>query len=130
MSLEQRVAWSAQGSLGIRNVGDLDLLLDRLEREHGSDNPIILIVDGPCQESVYFGIGGDLSFVSASKEPYLTTVGEDSADGEIDYFFQGHHSPVARKQLIPSPLARKIVREFFMTGVLPQWQAWKPIGPK
>lgn len=63
MSLEQRVAWSAQGSLGIRNVGDLDLLLDRLEREHGSDNPIILIVDGPCQESVYFGIGGDLSFV-------------------------------------------------------------------
>ena len=129
-SQEQRVTWSADGSSSIRSITELDRLLDKLEEEHGPKNPIILIVDGPGQESVYVGVGGDMSFVSGTEEPYLTTVSEDSAGGEIEYLFQGHHSPVARKQLIPKDLARKIIREFFVTGVLPSWQTWTPIGPE
>ena len=126
---EQRVSWASDGSAIIRDVGELDSLLDRLFAEHGPDNPIIAIVDGPCEESVYLGIGGDTSFVSSTEVPYLTTVGTDLRDGEIDYFFQGHHSQVSRKQLIPAQVARKIVREFFSGGVLPSWQEWEPLGP-
>lgn len=129
LSREQYVAWSADESSLVRNVAELDLLLNKLDAEHGRDDPIILIVGGPGQEDVYFGVGGDMSFVSSTEEPYLTTVGDNSADGEVDYFFQGHHSPVARKQLIPADIARKIIREFFVSGVLPSWQTWKPIGP-
>jgi Immunity protein Imm1 len=128
-SREQLVSWSVDGSAIARDVGELDALLDKLADEHGEANPIIVIVDGPDEESVYYGVGGDSSFVSSIEEPYLTTVGSDSSASDIDYFFQGHHSPVAGKQLIPTHLARKILREFFVTGVLPSWQEWKPVGP-
>jgi hypothetical protein len=129
-SREQWISWSVDGSAVARDVGELDALLDRLATQHGDANPIIVIVDGPGDESVYFGVGGDRSFVSSMEEPFLTTVGSDSSAGDIDYFFQGHHSPVEGKQLIPAPLARKIRRDFFVTGVLPSWQEWKPVGPE
>jgi hypothetical protein len=129
-SREQSLSWSADGAAIARDVGELDSLLDNLAAEHGDANPIIVIVDGPSDESVYFGIGGDRSFVSSMEEPYLTTIGVDSSASDIDFFFQGHHSPVSGKNLIPAHLARKILREFFVTGVLPSWQEWKPVGPE
>src|SRR5262249_499407 len=129
-SRQQWISWSADGSAIARDVGELDALLDKLGAEHGDANPIIVIVDGPGDESVYFGVGGDRSFVSSMEEPYLTKVGSDSSASDIDFFFQGHHSPVEGKRLIPAHLARKILREFFVTGVLPSWQGWTPVGPE
>jgi hypothetical protein len=129
-SREQRISWSADDSAIARDVGGLDALLDKIAAEHGDANPIIVIVDGPSDESDYFGVGGGMSFVSSMEEPYLTTVGRDSSASDIDFFFHGHHSPVAGKQLIPAHLARKIIREYFVTGVLPSWQEWKAVGPQ
>ena len=128
-SKKQRVAWSADGSAIVQNVEDLEGVLDRLAAKHGRDDPIILIVDGPGEESVYFGVSGDVSFVSSLEMPYLTTLGGQFSESQIDYFFEGHHSPVAGRHLIPADRARKIVREFFVSGHLPSWQAWEPVGP-
>jgi hypothetical protein len=121
------VTWSADDSAVVHNVRELDVLLDRLAAEHGPTDRIIVIIDGPGEGSVYHGVGGDLSFVSSCEMPYLTTVADDSCTGEVDYFFQGHYSHVACRNLIPTPVAREIVRRFFVSGRLPATHAWEPI---
>jgi hypothetical protein len=101
-------------------------LLDKLAAQNDADHPNFVMIDGPGDESVYFGVGGHVSFVSSMEMPYLTTVGEEAASGEVNYKFQGHHSPIGRKSTIPAHLARAIVRVFFSTGSLPSWQSWEP----
>ncbi len=130
VSRQQRVSWAVDDSAVVRDVRELDALLDRLDAEYDSRAPIIAVLDGPRDESVYLGIGGEMSFVSSTEWPYLTTVGDSAVHGEIDYFFEGHHSPILRKQLIPAQVVRRILREFFVSGVLSAWQEWKPVGPE
>jgi hypothetical protein len=130
MSLDdRRITWAAGRWEIARSVEELDAALDKITAENRSEDPIIVIVDGPGGHGVYLGIGGDLSFVSNCELPYLTTLGKDDAEGQADYYFQDHHSPVARRHLISTETARRILREFFASGQLPAWQAWEPLGP-
>ena len=126
-ALERRVEWSRDGSRLVEDVGVLDQLLDNLFATTAPSSPLIAVVDGPNEQSVFLGIGGQLSFVSFCEFPYLTTVGDPAADGEIDYFYQGHHSPIRKRHLIPLDSARLIVREFFLTGTVSSWPTWEEI---
>ncbi len=126
---ELSITWDA-GASALKGVEELDSLLDKLAAECGSERRMIVIVEGPNEDGVYHGVGGDMSFVSSRETPYLTTVGDASARGEIDYYFEGHHSPILRRNLIPTNVAREIIREFVVSGRLPKWQTWEPIGPE
>jgi hypothetical protein len=126
---ELSITWDA-GASALKGVEELDSLLDKLAAECGSERRTIVIVQGPAEDGVYHGVGGDMSFVSSRETPYLTTVGDGSARGEIDYYFEGHHSPILRRNLIPTNVAREIIREFVVSGRLPKWQTWEPIEPE
>jgi hypothetical protein len=123
--------YSVQWDTGYAEFGaldELDTCLDNLESQHGTRPPMIVIVSGPGTISAYFGIGGGLSFLSSCNEPYETTVGDATAKGARDYFFEGHHSQVENRHLIPRDFSRKVLREFCTTGTMPTWQAWEPLG--
>ena len=61
----QRVTWSVEDCAVVRTVAELDSLLDRLMEKYGSGKPIIVIIEGPDVQSVYYGVGGEISFVSS-----------------------------------------------------------------
>jgi hypothetical protein len=85
-------------------VQTLDGLIAQLEASRISlakSQRIIVEIDGPGSECIYFGVGGRYSFVSCTDHPYLTTVGDRRARRSVDYYYQGHHSPIERHHLIP-----------------------------
>lgn len=126
-SEQQLVTWSEDQSTVVTTVDELELVLDQLVLDYCPEQPIIITIDGPKGESIYSGIGAQ-SFVSSCEPPYLTTVGDNLADGEVEFFFHGHHSPITYRNLIQLEVSKKIVKEFFISGQLPFWQVWEPIG--
>jgi hypothetical protein len=100
--------------------------LEGLRSSLAKSQRIIVEIDGPGNECVYFGVGGRYSFVSSTDHPYLTTMGDRSARGSVDYYYQGHHSPIERHHLIPWSRAKSVVREFCATGKLSDDAIWEP----
>ena len=123
---QQRVRWERDSEAVVATADEFDKLLDRLAAECGPDSRIITTVDGPGGQSVYFGIGGDLGFVSSCEVPYLTTVGNPEDEGVEVYFFCGHETEIQKRHLVPWRVARRVVREFFDSGRLASDQTWEP----
>src|SRR5258708_6294389 len=104
---DQTVTWSGNDSVVVRYIAELDETLDRIASRIEGRDPIIVIIDGPGNDCVYFGVGGKESFMSSLELPYMTSVGSVHYDGERDFFFDGHHTQIAFRNLIPAELAKK-----------------------
>jgi len=126
MSSEQQVSSTPDGTLPAHDVVELDKILDGLVAR--STEPMIVVVDGPQNESVYFGIAGRSGFVSkATEPPYCTTVGDATAEGYTAFSFEGHNTEIAKRHLIALDLARQVVRDFFLTGSFSPLVEWEEI---
>lgn len=116
----------------IANVEQLDKWLSRLEARCNPEFPGIVRL---CVHSyaVEIGLGLAESFVKIEHESgmaaYYTTLGDATAEGEVGFYLFGDHcSKIARRNLIPSPQARQVIREFFATGersASVQWEKTK-----
>jgi len=54
-----------------------------------------------------------LSYVPPDHDPpYLVSTNAAGDESEVDFFFDGHHSPQPAKFLIPMDVARRAVRTF------------------
>ncbi len=104
MSGEQQVSSTPDGTLSAHDVVELDKILDGVAAR--STEPTIVVVDGPQNESVYWGIAGRSGFVSkATEPPYYTTVGDVTAEGHtirgsvlaISTQFEIEHHPLGRE---------------------------------
>jgi hypothetical protein len=62
-----------------------------------------------------------------SERPYYWTVG-GAAEGSVDFWLHAwHHTTFDNRHLVPKPLARKALREFFKTGrlsVVVEWEQY------
>jgi len=120
------IQWDSGQSAEFATLEEMDRCINDLENQFDCE-PIIAIVGGPNETSVYFGVGGALSFISACDPPYKTTVGNPDAEGDRDYYHQGHHSSIANRNLVPREFARKALHEFCLTGQFANWQAWEEV---
>jgi peptidase E len=125
------VQWSeVEDGQKVSSIEALDVLLDDLASRASTDAPIIATIQ-MGQFLVGVGLGAKLSFVhveSASlNPPYLISRGENN-DGALSFYFHGsHHTEISSKNLIPSSIARGIVREIFKSRQLPADVNWEEV---
>ena len=110
----------------VPSVDELDELLDDLSSKGTS--PVIIVIDCPDEQFVYFGLAGECGFVSNSGDhPYYATVGDMEATGSTTFDFDGHPTEIANVHLIPLDVARKVIREYVLTGRRSHSVEWQEI---
>jgi immunity protein Imm1 of predicted polymorphic toxin system len=57
----------------------------------------------------------------------MICLGDDHADGVIDFYIAGHHSQFLMRNTIPNELARAAALEYAETGRLPEGVAWEEV---
>jgi hypothetical protein len=105
----------------VTTVDQLDAALDRLHTQAFGESPIHVLIEGPAG-TLTIGIGHSQSFLSFilpdSDPPYLVSTTKSKDETEIDFFMDGHHSPVMARNLVPLDIARDAVRVFVEHGAL------------
>jgi len=121
----------AEAPVTIRTCLELDRALHQAEQHCTSRHPTVVSL---CARGhrLEIGLGLPDSFVSVRRfKPTpgdsVITVGDVQAGGDAVFFFLGGpRTEIPRRNLLPAPKARKIVREFFETGSISarvRWQA-------
>lgn len=123
-----QVEWSRSET--VVAVEQLDALLDQLHLEAVGQAPILVSIGGPAG-CLIVGLGraeSVLSFISSDSEPpYLVSTNRSKDEAEVEYFMNGHHSPVQAKHVIPMDLARDAVRVFVEHGALLASVRWSEL---
>jgi len=117
------VQWSAaEPPATVSTCHALDQALHQVAARCTPGHPIIVAI-GVHGYQVGIGIGLDESFVHVKRpepgapESCLITVGDGQAKrGAVFFFLNTHPTEIPQHNLIPTSLARGIVREFFETG--------------
>jgi hypothetical protein len=98
-------------------------------RESGVPFIVDVIVHG---YEVSLGLGLPESFVHITAEsgqpPYFITVGQSSAPGVVAFYLHGaHHTEIARRNLISTPDAIRVIREFLERGERSATVEWEEV---
>src|SRR5512146_1286374 len=123
---------SAEGEppITVSALAQLDRALDSIAAQCPSDKPTIVEVK-VHGHILTLGLGASESFVQLTESddpPYNVTVGQNSGEGEVAFFFHGvHDTQIPRRNLVPLSTARAIVREFVATGRRPSITAWEEV---
>ena len=126
--------WSdREPSIVLPTVDELDRALDRITAQCAPNRPIIVVINAHGY-AITLGLGLPESFVQLAQsdepqtQPYLVTVGNIRADGELAFYFLGeHHTEIARRHLVPTSTAREVARDVFTTGRRSQVTAWEEV---
>jgi Immunity protein Imm1 len=118
----------------LEEVCDADALVARLNQiaaQCEPDAPVIVSIYAHGYEATV-GLGLQESFVHIELEsgepPYLITVGDTSAEGEVAFYLHGaHHTEIPRRNLISVAEALRILREFLETGARCERVRWEEI---
>jgi len=108
-------------------------LLDRLalieERCLGA-TPVLVEIERAGTGYLKVGLGGSksvLEFVPVSLDPpYLASLGDPTAAGTMIFRFEGEHTEIPARHLIPRELALAAARRFCSAGELLQEVTWEP----
>ena len=126
--------WSErEPRIPVPTVAELDRALDRVAAQCSPDRPTIVVIHVNGYE-LTLGLGSTQSFVQLAQsqepqtEPYLVTVGDGRAQGEVAFYFLGeHHTEVQRRHIISTSTARDVAREFFNTGRRSPVISWEKV---
>jgi hypothetical protein len=119
--------WSeTEPSIDIATADDLDRFVDFAEAKVEMPTAISVEVHSYRVELL---VGHEQSFVHMTPEdlekPYHVTVGR-ATEGTVDFWLHAwHHTVFENRQLVPKPLAREALREFFKTGRLSPVVEWE-----
>lgn len=116
----------------LANIRQLDEQLDRLACQCNGEYPSVVRLSAHGYE-VEVGLGCSESFVRIEHEsgmpPYFATLGDPRAEGEVAFYLFGDHpTGILRRNLIPMPKARQILREFFETGARSTDVEWEKLS--
>src|SRR5262249_38741315 len=118
--------WSeTEPSVEIATVDDLDRFVDFAEAKVERPTAISVDMHGYRVELL---VGHETSFVHMTPEdekPYHVTVG-GPAEGTVNFWLHDwHHTEFENRHLVPKPLAREALREFFKMGRLSPLVEWE-----
>ena len=126
--------WSeTQPRLDLPSTEEFDHAIDRLSARCTESRPTIVAVYAHGHQ-LMLGIGLPQSFVQvqqwddAHNQPALITVGDATASGQVAFYFLGsRHTEIPQRNLIPSPIARQLAKQFLESGKLSPQVAWEPV---
>jgi Immunity protein Imm1 len=111
------LAWGPDGVAEVDSVDELDTLLARLTREAELTDPFVVELVAGEHGTLAMGVGRPetvLSHTPASGDPpYHASRGDPSAEGFIDFYFQGSYSEYPREQAVPVEVGREAMRRYF-----------------
>ncbi len=120
----------AQPPILCGSLCELDMQLDRLHEECDPASPI-------CAEirvggfAIDVGLGIDPTFICIQVEPfdgeYYQSVGDPAAEGCVDFYGCGNHTPIDLRTLVPASAIRDAVRLFIANRTLLgsfKWEDW------
>jgi len=124
--------WSQiQPRVELASGDDFDHAIDRLTARASTDHPSIVALYAHGHQ-VILGLGLPQSFVQIQEwddpqfGPALVTVGDATASGEVAFYLLGsQHTEIPRRNLIPTPSARRLAKQFLETGKLPKDVTWE-----
>jgi hypothetical protein len=104
----------------VASVDEVDEWLDRISATCKPELPTIVTIEALNHE-ILIGLGLPQSVVQimsiSGDPPYLVTLGNPNAAHSVDFYLHRYHPTEIRgRNLIPTPLARKVVRHFLETG--------------
>jgi len=110
-------------------VDELDRLLDGIAATTSAEFPIIVLV---YAHNYQVGLGAEERFLhfelESGEPPYMISVGDDSAEGELAFYLSGnHHTEISRRNLIPAVKARQALYEWIRTEVRPSDIEWEEV---
>ena len=125
--------WSEiQPRLEVTTAAEFDHAIDRLASRASANRPSIVALYAHGHQ-VILGLGLAESFVQiqqwgdSDRGAALVTVGDQSARGEIAFYRLGaHRTEIPRRNLIPTAVARKLVKGFLESGKVSQDMTWEP----
>lgn len=131
MSFPVTVEWQNAGEPDVvATPAELLRLLGRIEKISDPSRPPLVMV-GNEHGVLTIGVGGPaspLSHVPPSLDPpYLVSVGNENADGVIDFFLAGHHTQFLNRNTIPNELAKAVLLEYADTGILSARVTWEHV---
>ena len=113
--------WStSEPPVEIRTGEQLDELLDRLSATAQSEFPISVRLQAhDCEADILLGLPESFVYLNeVSPMRYYITLGARYVDGVVSFHLLGqHHTEFERRHLIPTATARRVLREFFDTGL-------------
>lgn len=125
--------WSdIQPRVELSSPEDFDHAIDHLAARSTEQRPSIVALYTHGHQ-VILGLGLPQSFVQIQEwndprgGPAFVTVGDPAASGEVSFYLLGsHHTGIPRRHLIPTPIARRLAREFLQSGKLSKEVSWEP----
>jgi hypothetical protein len=121
-----QIRWGEGDRRSVATLAELDAVLDEL----GQASELILVeVVSPNGSSLAICLGGSetfLNYVPADRDPpYLSSVGDQDAEGTIEFQFSGEWSECPRRHVVPIASGRDAVRHFFQTSELSSSILWE-----
>jgi hypothetical protein len=131
-NIEATVSWWSQKTepIKINSIAEFNSALKEAQESSSTKSPIIFVILAHgCV--LTFPIGRSKSFVQISsaphEPPYWITVGNREATGYFVFQVNGeHYTEIPRRNIVFIHHARKIARQFLLTGQRPtdvEWEA-------
>lgn len=126
------VKWKeSEPDVRLSSVEELDIWLDVFEKKCSTDFPVIITVLVHGYE-VGIGLGFQVSFVhiehKSGEPPYLITANDILSDEVIAFYLHGnHHTEISKHNLVPTAVAKEIVREFCISGKPSPRVVWEEV---
>ena len=125
--------WSeTQPRLELSTPEEFDHAIERLTARSSAERPSIVALYAHGHQ-VTLGLGLPHSFVQIQESenphnnPALVTVGDAAAAGAVAFYFLGsRETEIPRRNLIPTATARRLARQFLITGKVSEEAAWEP----
>ncbi len=112
----------------ITTIEELEKSLYKIKNELKDKNIIIILVH-PEGHLMYIGISksyGYLNYHDGSEEPpYYSSIGDEDAEGELNFYLNGFLSEIPLKNCIPFELLVNAINEYFKTSELPNIIKWE-----
>jgi hypothetical protein len=119
----------------IDDPGELDGLLDRIERLAREDEPCVVELSLARRGSLGVGLGGRAAILTFEPEdpdaPRLVADDGEPHEGDdwLPFRFRGHPAEFPPSSAVDGALARRAMREFLARGEVPAGVHWRPAHP-
>jgi hypothetical protein len=124
-----QLQWSeSTPSVAIQTSDELDKLLDKIATNCQPNHPISVRLEAHgFKADILLGLPESFVYLDeVNPTRYFVTMGDSSVEGVLGfYFLEQHHTEFERRHLIPAATARRVLREFYETGLRSTCVEWE-----